>query len=353
MHRGVARKREEEGHETHLRTSVGITHDADGTIADCDRMDDTAGRRFDRLVDIMRTLRGPDGCPWDREQTLASLRPFVLEETYELLDALDRGDHEALREELGDFLFEAVFLARIAEEEGRFSIGDAIQAIADKLIRRHPHVFTPDGRPLAEARERLSSSAVVEKWEDIKANERKSAGAAEKTILSGVPRTLPALLRAYELGARASAVGFDWVTSADVLTKIDEEVAELKEAVATPSPDRAAAEEEMGDLLFTLVNLSRKLGIEPESALRIANDKFQRRFEGMERGAAAEWEAAAVELTLDELESLWRTQKAATKDPKARSARSRSPARRTRRRTKDTKVASERIGGCRLSCAAP
>ena len=194
-------------------------------------MDDTAGRRFDRLVDIMRTLRGPDGCPWDREQTLASLRPFVLEETYELLDALDRGDHDALREELGDFLFEAVFLARIAEEEGRFAIGDAIDAIADKLIRRHPHVFTPDGRPLAGAKETLSSAAVVEKWEDLKAKERRTEGATEKTILSGVPRTLPALLRAYELGARASAVGFDWVKSTDVLAKIEEELAELKDVV--------------------------------------------------------------------------------------------------------------------------
>src|SRR5215207_11239225 len=144
-------------------------------------MTDTAGQRFDRLVDIMRTLRSSEGCPWDREQTLQSLRPFVLEETYELLDALDRGDHGALREELGDFLFEAVFLARIAEEEGRFTIADAIQAIADKLIRRHPHVFTADGRPLAGARESLSSSAVVEKWEDLKATERTSAGPSEKT----------------------------------------------------------------------------------------------------------------------------------------------------------------------------
>lgn len=256
----------------------------------------------------MRTLRGPDGCPWDREQTLASLRPFVLEETYELLDALDRGDLDALCEELGDVLFEAIFLARIAEEDGRFSIGDAIDAIADKLIRRHPHVFTPDGRPLADARETLSSTAVIEKWEDLKAKERQTAGAREKTILSGVPRTLPALLRAYELGARAAAVGFDWVKSEEVLTKMDEELAELKEAVAHPTPDRAHAEEEMGDLLFTLVNLSRKLGIEPEAALRIANEKFQRRFEGMERDATADGRRLR-EMTLEELEGSWQTQK--------------------------------------------
>jgi MazG family protein len=223
-------------------------------------MADSPGRRLDRLVDIMRTLRGPDGCPWDREQTLRSLRPFVLEETYELLDALDRGDHAALCEELGDFLFEAVFLARIAEEEGRFALGDAIDAIADKLVRRHPHVFTPDGRPLAEARESLSSAAVVERWEDLKAKERRADAAKEKTILSGVPRTLPALLRAYELGARASAVGFDWVQSADVLAKIEEELDELKDVVQRDATDRRRVEEEMGDLLFTLVNLKRRCG---------------------------------------------------------------------------------------------
>jgi MazG family protein len=299
-------------------------------------MDDTAGRRFDRLVDIMRTLRGPDGCPWDREQTLASLRPFVLEETYELLDALDRGDLDALREELGDFLFEAVFLARIAEEDGRFSIGDAIDAIADKLIRRHPHVFTADGRPLADARETLSSAAVIEKWEDLKAKERQTAGAREKTILSGVPRTLPALLRAYELGARAAAVGFDWVKSEDVLAKIEEELVELKEVVQRSASDRARAEEEMGDLLFTLVNLSRKLGIEPEAALRVANEKFQRRFEGMERGVASEG-LSLRGLTLEEMESRWRAQKD-LEGEEGLEARSRSPrgGREGKKDTKDT-----------------
>jgi len=271
-------------------------------------MADSAGERFDRLVDIMRTLRGPEGCPWDREQTLSSLRPFVLEETYELLDALDRGDLDALREELGDFLFEAVFLARIAEEDGRFAIGDSIQAIADKLVRRHPHVFTADGRPLAEARESLTPTAVIERWEDIKAKERKTEGAKEKTILSGIPRTLPALLRAYELGSRAAAVGFDWVKSQDVLAKIEEEVEEIKEAVTASPRDNRHVEEEMGDLLFAMVNLSRKLGVEPEAALRMANQKFQARFEGMERAAQAEGRAMR-EMTLDELETLWIAQK--------------------------------------------
>ena len=187
-------------------------------------MANTAAERFQRLVEVMRTLRSPHGCPWDRDQTLSSLRPYVLEETYELLDALDREDLAALREELGDFLYEAVFLAQIAEEAGHFSIGDAVQAITDKLIRRHPHVFTPDGRPLRDAREEMTSGAVVQKWEDLKAGERKTAGAPEKTILSGVPRTLPALLRAFELSSRAAAVGFDWVTPGDVIEKIEEEI---------------------------------------------------------------------------------------------------------------------------------
>ncbi len=143
-------------------------------------MSDSAGASFDRLVEVMRTLRAPHGCPWDREQTLSSLRPYVLEETYELLDALDRGDTAALREELGDFLYEAVFLAQISEEAGTFSIADAVQAIVDKLVRRHPHVFTPDGVPLAEARERMTSIEVVEKWEDLKARERKDDSQAGK-----------------------------------------------------------------------------------------------------------------------------------------------------------------------------
>jgi MazG family protein len=273
-------------------------------------MTDSAGTRFDRLVEVMRILRSPQGCPWDREQTLSSLRPFVLEETYELLEALDRADLTALREELGDFLYEAVFLAQIAQDEGHFSIGDAVQSISDKLIRRHPHVFTGDGRPLVEARETMTAGAVVQKWEDLKAGERKAAGTPEKTILSGVPRTLPALLRAYELSSRAAAVGFDWVTPDDVVGKIEEEVAELRDAVDSHRDNQARVEEEMGDLLFTIVNLARKLSVEPEAALRRANQKFQTRFEGIE--AAAKREGRSLrELSLDEMETLWTRQKRA------------------------------------------
>lgn len=279
-------------------------------------MSEPAGARFDRLVEVMRTLRSPHGCPWDREQTLSSLRPFVLEETYELLDALDRGDVDALCEELGDFLYEAVFLAQISEEEGHFAIADAVQAIIDKLVRRHPHVFTPDGVPLAEAREAMTAGEVVEKWEDLKARERKEGAKPETTILSGVPKTLPALLRAYELSARAAAVGFDWQQATDVIEKIEEEVAELREAATKPAVDAAQVEEEMGDLFFALANLARKMGVEPEAALRRANDKFQQRFTAVEARVKAEGKEMR-EVGLNALEEHWQTVKhESTKDHK-------------------------------------
>lgn len=267
-------------------------------------MSESAGAAFTRLVDIMRALRGDGGCPWDREQTLLSLRPFVLEETYELLDALDHGDMTSLREELGDVLYEAVFLAQIAEESGHFRIDDAVRGIADKLVRRHPHVFTPNGQPLVSTDGTMTSQDVVRKWEDLKAEERSSTGAPARTILSGVPRALPSLLRAYELSARAAAVGFDWARPADVVAKIDEEVREIAEALQRPAPDPREVEEELGDMLFAVANLARKLGIEPEAALRLANDKFQTRFTAMERLAQADGRMLSV-LTLDEQEALW------------------------------------------------
>jgi nucleoside triphosphate diphosphatase len=274
-------------------------------------MSETAGARFDRLVEVMRVLRGPAGCPWDREQTLASLRPFVLEETYELLDALDRTDVAALREELGDFLFEAVFLAQVCDEGGHFDIGDSIQAIIDKLVRRHPHVFTADGQPLASAATAeaapppdLTPGQVIEKWEDLKARERTDAGTPENTILSGVPRTLPSLLRAYELGTRAATVGFDWPKAADVIDKIEEEVAELRDAVQETPADPSRVEEEFGDLLFALANLARKMGVEPEAALRQANDKFQRRFTAVEMSVREQGKRIR-EMSLAELEAEW------------------------------------------------
>ena len=273
-------------------------------------MSDSAGARFDRLVGIMRALRAPDGCPWDREQTLASLRPFVLEETYEVLEAIEGGTPAQLCEELGDFLFEAVFLAQISDERGEFTIGDAIDAICDKLVRRHPHVFARDpGAPS------LTSGQVVEKWETLKAREREAAlrpgsgqarqPAKKKTTLSGVPKTLPALLRAYEISARAAAVGFDWARAGDVLDKIDEEVLELRREVESGATgDLSRAEDEMGDLLFAIANLSRKLGVEPEAALRRANEKFTSRFDAVEQ-AFADRQQSMSDATLEEMEAEW------------------------------------------------
>ena len=266
-------------------------------------MAETVGTRFDRLVEIMRRLRAPDGCPWDREQTLGSLRPYVLEETYEVLEAIETGSAAGLREELGDFLYEAVFLAQISEEQGDFAIGDAIDAICDKLVRRHPHVFDR-----AEGELQLTSSQVVEKWETLKARERAASGqpsSTAKTTLSGVPKSLPSLLRAYEISARAAAVGFDWARPADVLDKIEEEVAEVRHEVESGATGQLSkAEEEMGDLLFAIANLSRKLGIEPEAALRRANEKFTRRFDAMERGFAERGRAIG-DATLEEMENEW------------------------------------------------
>ena len=279
------------------------------------RMSEQAGARFQQLVEIMRTLRSAHGCAWDREQTVQSLRPFVLGETYELLDALDREDYVELRGELGDFLFEAVFLAQICEEEGRFSIADSIQAISDKLIRRHPHVFDADGSPsVASAKEgkaSLTPREVKERWEDIKKQERTDAGEPDKTLLSGIPRSMPSLLRAYEISTRVAAVGFDWVKVEDVLDKIDEETREVREAVATLGPKSREAEEEIGDLLFTLTNLARKLGVEPEAALRVANDKFQKRFDDVERQVTNKGERMR-DLTLQQLEAHWQIAKTNT-----------------------------------------
>jgi MazG family protein len=272
-------------------------------------MNETPGSSFERLVEIMRRLRAPDGCPWDREQTPASLRPFVLEETYEVLEAIEHGTPEDLCEELGDFVFEAVFLARMHEEAGNFSIGDVVDGIADKLVRRHPHVFER-----GDGQEALTSGQVLERWEALKARERALAGkkAPEKkvkTTLSGVPQTLPSLLRGYELSARAAAVGFDWAKATDVLDKIDEEVAELRREVESGATgDLSRAEDEMGDLLFSIANLSRKLGVEPEAALRRACDKFSARFGYMETELAARG-VSLPDASLDEMEAEWQNAK--------------------------------------------
>ena len=268
-------------------------------------MTQSAGERFARLVEVMRTLRSPAGCPWDREQTLQTLAPFVLEETYEVLDAIERGDLGALKEEVGDLLFEGVFLAQIASDHGAFTAADALQAVVDKLVRRHPHVFKDDGNVHdAESKERApSATAALERWESQKARERTKAGQADGA-LAGLPGSLPALLRAFKIGKRAAAVGFDWPHTTDVVAKIEEEVVELRDAIVRAPSDRAHIDEEMGDLLFALANLCRKLGIEPEASLRRANDKFTQRFNTMER-RFAERQQRLDELTLDEMEAEW------------------------------------------------
>ena len=268
-------------------------------------------REFDRLVEIMATLRGPEGCPWDREQTIDTLKPFVLEETYEVIEAIDRHDHAALCEELGDFVFEAVFLAQLESEAGHFTIADSLASIADKLVRRHPHVFA---RGAGEAP--LDSAGQVRaRWEQIKARENRSKAphgttAKPKTLLSGIAPTLPALLRAYHIGTRAASVGFDWAAAGDVVDKIQEEVDELRDVVDEAGEiEQQRAEEEMGDLLFAIANLSRKLGIEPETALRKANEKFTGRFTAMERAIAGSGRTMG-EMTFEELEAEWQQAKA-------------------------------------------
>jgi MazG family protein len=257
-----------------------------------------AADEFGRLVDIMRRLRGPDGCPWDHEQTIHSLRGFVLEETYEVLDAIDRSDHAALLGEIGDLIFEGVFLARIEEDDGHFAVADSLKSVSEKLVRRHPHVFGDGSRSKV-----TTAGKVVEQWEQIKAREQQSSG-ERRSLLKGVPKSMPSLLRAHEIGTRVAAVGFDWPGSDQVVDKIEEEVAELRSAIRG-NEGRERAEDEMGDLLFSIANLSRKLGIEPESALRKANEKFSERFEALEQEFERQGRAVQ-DATLEELEEVWR-----------------------------------------------
>ena len=273
-----------------------------------------AAEQFTRLVEIVARLRAPDGCPWDREQTIDSLKPFVLEETYEVLQAIDQHDHPALCEELGDFLFEAVFLAQMEEEAGHFSIADALQSIADKLVRRHPHVFARDAGEAGPD----NAGEVRTRWEAIKAAETPKGGHARKTLLGGLSPTLPALLRAYQIGLRAQSVGFDWQRVTDVVAKIEEEVAEIREVVEAGPLDHARAEEEMGDLLFTIANLSRHLGVEPETALRKANDKFTARYGTLEATVLASGRQVP-EVSAEELEAIWQRVKRELKERSAAS----------------------------------
>jgi MazG family protein len=256
-----------------------------------------ARRSFEDLVKLMTTLRGPDGCPWDRKQTLPDLKPYVIEEAYEVVDAIDRDDRAALLEEVGDLLLEAVFIAEITREEGTFDVYDSITAIHDKLVRRHPHVFADAKADDAEQ--------VLVNWEKLKSDERK---AENKSVLSGVPRSIPALLKASRLTEKAARVGFDWRRTEDVFDKLDEEIAELREAVA--SGEASKIEDEIGDLLFTIANIARKVSANPEEALQSTNRKFMRRFESMEK-QVHERGQNLDQLELEEMDKLWDEAKAA------------------------------------------
>jgi tetrapyrrole methylase family protein/MazG family protein len=267
--------------------------------------------RFHKLVDLMASLRAPNGCPWDRKQTHESLKPYLLEETYEVLDTIDRQDRKKLPEELGDVLLQVLFHSQIASEAGSFTIDDVLDQLADKLIRRHPHVF-PNG---SDDPTPTNAEQVLAKWEDIKRAERQAAGRPE-SVLDGVPNTLPALLRAYQIQARASRVGFDWThdqTGFDqVLAKIEEEIRELRMALRLPQAERETSgstrqqeiASEFGDVLFSLVNLARFVKVNPEDALRLSINRFVERFQHIEAQAAASGRTVN-DLSVEEMNRLW------------------------------------------------
>jgi len=258
------------------------------------------------LIEIMAALRTPgSGCPWDLEQSFATIAPYTVEEAYEVADAVARGDLDDLRDELGDLLLQVAFHARMAEEAGAFDFGDVVEAITQKLLRRHPHVFGDAGS--------LSTEAVNAQWERIKAEEKAQRGAERGGVLAGVPVALPALTRALKLQTKAGQVGFDWNDPLAVLAKIREEADEIEAEIVDGR--HAEAGEEVGDLLFAVVNLARHLGRDPEDALRATNAKFERRFAAIERALAARGKSPE-ESTLAEMDALWNDVKAAENRPR-------------------------------------
>ena len=260
------------------------------------------GEGFAKLVAIMARLRAPGGCPWDREQNFDTIKPYLLEETYEVMDAIDSRDFEGLEDELGDLLLQAVFFAQMASELGRFDISGSLEAINSKLVRRHPHVF-------AEG-DAKTSDDVKKRWDEIKAAEKPTR---PKGLLAGVPRSLPALVEAQRIAGRAAGAGFDWANIEQVFEKLREELAELDAARAGAKPEEI--EDELGDLLFVVVNIARFLNVDPEQALRKTNAKFRGRFAHVEAGV----EAAGKTLPqagIEEMERLW--QEAKRPDMKAR-----------------------------------
>jgi tetrapyrrole methylase family protein / MazG family protein len=259
----------------------------------------TTGQRFERLVEIMARLRAPGGCPWDREQTFDTIKPYLLEESYEVMDAIDRRDWGGLGEELGDLLLQAVFFAQMASEQGSFQIDHSIDAINEKLVRRHPHVF---GTGQAD-----TPDEVKKRWDEIKAEEKRERGEANRTLLEGVPRNLPALVEAQQIAQKAAKVGFDWPSIEEVFAKLEEELAELHEARLSAARDEI--EGEIGDMLFVIVNLARFLSVDAEQALRKSNAKFRQRFGHVEK-SLNESGSSLDQATLDEMEALWQEAKA-------------------------------------------
>lgn len=273
----------------------------------------SAGEWFERLVALQARLRAPNGCPWDREQTHATLRTYLIEEAYEVLDAMNSGDDAKFANEMGDLLLQIVFHSQIAEEQARFNIADVIREVHEKMVRRHPHVF---GDKRAQ-----DAAEVLRNWEQIKAEERQGNGAGKKeekakSLLDGVPRTLPATMEGLQLTRKAARAGFDWEDTQGIFEKLREECAELRHAAETK--DAAKVEEEMGDLLFAAVNLARFLDVDPEIALKSANVKFSRRFREMERLAEADGKAFADVARADK-EKLWDEAKQLEKAPYGKS----------------------------------
>ena len=257
-----------------------------------------AGPGFARLVELMAQLRAPGGCPWDREQTFDTIKPYLLEETYEVLDAIDARDWTGLEDELGDLLLQAVFFAQMAAEQGHFDIAGSVHAINSKLVRRHPHIFA-DG-------DAKTPDEVVRRWDEIKASEKIGKKERPKGLLTGVPRSLPALVEAQKIAAKAAGVGFDWSNVAQVFDKMREELAELDAARASGTPEEI--EGEVGDLLFVIVNIARFLKVDPEQALRKTNTKFRRRFAHVEEGLAGAGKTPD-RANVDEMEALWQAAK--------------------------------------------
>jgi len=253
-----------------------------------------ASEGFEQLVEIMARLRAPDGCPWDREQTFDTIKPYLLEETYEVMQAIDERDWPELAEELGDLLLQVVFFSQMAEEAGHFNVTDAIEAINSKLIRRHPHVFG-DG-------DAKTSTEVLKKWDEIKTEEKKKK-AKPTGLLASIPKTLPALVEGEHISRKAAGAGFDWPHIDDVFAKMREELTELDHARTTGSHEKI--EGELGDLLFTIINIARFLKVDPEQALRKTNSKFRRRFGHVEQGLGKPFKEAS----LNEMESLWKQAK--------------------------------------------